>query len=58
MDVLAMDELAMDELGGDPPCWSHLLDEEGRIFEPGAEPLGRRSADGEDTTPVLVPDDH
>ena len=31
--------MANDEpLGGDPPCWEHLLDEEGHLAEPAAVP--------------------
>ncbi|MBI3966284.1 MAG: hypothetical protein HY329_11690 [Chloroflexi bacterium] len=27
-----------ERLGGDPPCWEHLLDDEGHLIEPTRAP--------------------
>jgi len=39
-----------EELGGDPPCWAHLFDEEGKDHK---EPAMTVSGTGADTTGVV-----
>jgi hypothetical protein len=34
-----------EPLGGEPPCWAHLLDDDGRMPEPARPPAESRSDD-------------
>ena len=46
MERLMQAEGPGERLGGDPPCWEHLLDDEGNLIEPGQPPTAADDAGG------------
>jgi hypothetical protein len=50
-------ELSEEEKrGGDPPCWEHLLDEDGMLREPGVAPLRGRTPPAPEQEPAPGPE--